>query len=89
MIRYSVVAVHGLNGHPRKTWTSDNGHLWLKDFLPNELPYARILSFGYDSQLTFSKSAATVADFALGLLDELDNARTRSEVGCRMTASRA
>ena len=76
----SIVAVHGLDGHRERTWTAENGRLWLRDFLPLELPYARIFTFGYDSILTFSKSSATIADFAIGLLDELDNVRTGAHV---------
>jgi hypothetical protein len=76
----SIIAVHGLNGHPTKTWTADNGRFWLQDFLPADLPYARIFTFGYNSKLTFSKSAAEIKDFAVMLLDEIDNARSASDV---------
>jgi hypothetical protein len=81
-VEYStdLVAIHGLSGHRMKTWTADNGRFWLKEFLLSELPYARIFTFGYNSELTFSKSAATIDDFAIGLLDELDNFRTNPEV---------
>jgi len=44
----SIVAVHGLNGHPKKTWTANNVN-WLRDFLPPDIPNARILSWGYDA----------------------------------------
>jgi len=50
----SIVAVHGLNGHRRATWTSTSATrssiLWLKDLLPSEVPNARILSYGYDAR---------------------------------------
>jgi hypothetical protein len=74
------VAVHGLDGHHEKTWTAENGKLWLRDFLLAELPYAQIFTFGYDSKLTFSKSAATIIDFVVALLDELDNVRTKMQM---------
>ena len=51
---YSVVAVHGLNGHRENTWTVD-GINWLRDFLPLEIQNARILSWGYDAN-THSRS---------------------------------
>jgi hypothetical protein len=35
---FSVVAVHGLNGHSEKTWTADNGVNWLRDLLPEDFP---------------------------------------------------
>jgi hypothetical protein len=55
------VAIHGLGAHPDHTWTENiNRHNdkkaeyvgWLqaKDMLPNAVPNARILRFGYKSQ---------------------------------------
>ncbi|CCA73457.1 related to kinesin light chain [Serendipita indica DSM 11827] len=44
-----IVAIHGLQGHREKTWTTDNGILWLQHLLPSDLPNARILSYGYDA----------------------------------------
>ncbi|KAL7777411.1 hypothetical protein CFE70_004076 [Pyrenophora teres f. teres 0-1] len=44
-----IVAVHGLNGHREKTWTTSSGINWLHDLLPHDLPNARILSWGYDA----------------------------------------
>lgn len=47
------VALHGLNGHYRKTWTAiaaaGNPKNWLEDFLPEHIPNAEIMSYGYDS----------------------------------------
>jgi hypothetical protein len=80
----SIVAVHGLNGDCSRTWTANNGRFCLRDFLLAELPFARIFTFGYDSKLVFSKAAASIADFALGLLDEVDNVRISPEVSCRL-----
>ena len=36
-----IIAIHGLNGHRLKTWTHDNGTLWLRDLLPKTLPGCR------------------------------------------------
>ncbi|KAK3177704.1 hypothetical protein K4F52_009552 [Lecanicillium sp. MT-2017a] len=44
-----IVALHGLNGHREKTWTADNGVHWLRDLLPEDIPQARILYWGYDA----------------------------------------
>ncbi|KAL6362010.1 hypothetical protein LRP88_05493 [Fusarium phalaenopsidis] len=41
--------MHGLNGHREKTWTAENGVHWLRDLLPEDLPQARILCWGYDA----------------------------------------
>ncbi len=50
-----VVAVHGLQGDAYKLWEHDNGSLWLRDFLPADVPEARIMTFAYDSAVAFSK----------------------------------
>ncbi|RYN49977.1 hypothetical protein AA0118_g11220 [Alternaria tenuissima] len=50
-----IVAIHGLNGHPLRTWTTNQtGKCWLmdKDLLPSNLTQARILSFGYNAAVT-------------------------------------
>ena len=72
---YSIIAVHGLCGHWEKTWTGDKGALWLRDFLPSKLPLARIMSYGYDSGIAFSKSASDIDDEAAKLLDRLEGER--------------
>ncbi|KAF2266734.1 ribonuclease-like protein p/mrp subunit [Lojkania enalia] len=46
-----IVAVHGLNGDPFKTWTtSETQKFWLgdPDLLPSNLKRSRILTFGYN-----------------------------------------
>ncbi|KAF8505291.1 hypothetical protein BU17DRAFT_57968, partial [Hysterangium stoloniferum] len=45
----SIIAIHGLDGHPEDSWTAENGILWLKDLLPPRLPHARIVTYGYDA----------------------------------------
>ncbi|KAF5548860.1 ankyrin repeat [Fusarium mexicanum] len=68
--KIDIIAVHGLNGKAFKTWTQD-GKLWLADFLPLEIPYARIFTFGYDSRIAFTGSASRVDDHARNLLERL------------------
>ncbi|KAF8526524.1 hypothetical protein BU17DRAFT_82610 [Hysterangium stoloniferum] len=46
-----IVAIHGLEGHREQSWTAANGVLWLRDLLPNVLPQARILTYGYDAHM--------------------------------------
>ena len=45
-----IVAVHGLGGHPYDTWTHDNGIMWLRDLLPQDIPNARVMTWAYDSE---------------------------------------
>ena len=75
----SIVAVHGLNPagsmtHGEATWTKD-GKLWLKDFLPERLPNARVLLFGYNSKIAFDTTIAGVRQVASVLLNRLKNKR--------------
>lgn len=75
-----IVALHGLNGHWEYTWTTRNARgeevLWLRDLLPLQVPHARVMSFGYDSVLQFSKSVAHIGTFADQLLESLMSRRT-------------
>jgi hypothetical protein len=53
----------------------DNGKLWLRDFLPSQLPNARIMSYGYNSETAFSKVVTDIDDEAAILLDRLNGER--------------
>ncbi|KAK0614544.1 Alpha/Beta hydrolase protein [Immersiella caudata] len=68
-----VVAVHGLDGTWNETWRADNGVFWLRDLLPDVLPHARILSYGYDSRTYASSSISDqfIYDHAKALVAEL------------------
>ena len=61
-------------GDPFRTWTAGD-KLWLRDFLPEQLPSARIFSYGYDSRVALSQSIAGVDDYARTLLDYLELVR--------------
>jgi hypothetical protein len=77
-----IIAIHGLNGHYRKTWTavSESGTEcnWLQDLLPKQIPNARIMSYGYNSAVQFSKSTAGVGMFADELLEDILSWRVSS-----------
>lgn len=50
-----IVLVHGLNGHPEKTWTAANGVFWPADLLPASLElknqHANVLVYGYNADV--------------------------------------
>jgi len=56
--------------------------LWLQDFLPKSIPEARILSFGYDSNLSDENDAVAefLAEHARQLLNKLSLYRKLKEV---------
>lgn len=66
-----VVAVHGLQGDLYQTWTHENDTMWLESILPDKVPFARIMTFGYDSTIAFSSSAAKLEDKSIELINRL------------------
>jgi hypothetical protein len=71
-----VVAVHGLQGDLYQTWTHENGTMWLESILPDKIPYARIMTFGYNSAIAFSSSEAMLEDKSMELINRLSMKRT-------------
>ncbi|KAB8290368.1 hypothetical protein EYC80_010801 [Monilinia laxa] len=76
--KLDIVALHGIKGDAYNTWTEKNGNLWLRDQLPNELPGARIFSYGYDANVLFSRGTGDIEDFAVALLENLVRERNNS-----------
>lgn len=75
-----IVAVHGLGGDSIQTWTHPKSHaFWLKDFLPHEIPEARIMTFGFNADAAFGKSTSDVIDHAKSLLSSLVDKREEPE----------
>ena len=72
-----VVFVHGLNGHPYDTWTSEKSKIfWPGDLLPHrvEEEKARILVYGYDADVTSFTDGVSkdkIHNHAEGLVAEL------------------
>ena len=64
------VAVHGLGGHPLKSFTDDEtGCCWLRDLLPSNRPHCRVLSYGYID--LFSEVPVSLYDIARDFLSAL------------------
>ncbi|RYP34893.1 hypothetical protein DL767_004069 [Monosporascus sp. MG133] len=65
-----IVLVHGLDGDLVETWqASDSSKVfWPRDFLPNYLPDARVLSFGYNASIRGTTSDAKIRGHAASLL---------------------
>ena len=79
---HSIVAVHGLDGHREFTWTAENGVLWLKTLLPEDIPKARVYTYGYNSR-THSRdemSRETFYGHAQNLLNALTLERRTTKV---------
>jgi hypothetical protein len=75
------VAVHGLGGDAINTWTHPKSKtFWLNDFLPQQIPDARVMTFGYNAAAAFGRSTAEVIDRAKSLLSSLVDKRVEPEV---------
>ena len=73
--------LHGLGGDAIDTWTHPKSKkFWLKDFLPQQIPDARIMTFGYNAAAAFGQSTAEVIDYAKSLLSSLVDKREEPEV---------
>ena len=85
---FSLVAVHGLGGDAEATWTHPKTKaFWLKDFLPLDVPGARIFTFGYNADLAFGNTTASIIDHAKDLLSSLIDERESDEVSGTHPAS--
>ncbi|KAK0716184.1 hypothetical protein B0H67DRAFT_666819 [Lasiosphaeris hirsuta] len=67
-----ILFIHGLGGTSLRSWCYERhlDNLWPKLWLPNDLPTARILTFGYNAHFSSRKAQAsyTIGDFASDLL---------------------
>ena len=72
-----IIAVHGINGDAFNTWThGDDGALWLRDTLPSQIPGARVFTFGYDSNVAFTRAKGSLDSYARELLEQLNAVRS-------------
>lgn len=68
-----IVFVHGLRGHPARTWTKEHCY-WPRDLLPKWRPDARVITFGYDAsvaRLIGNPSSNNINSHSRSLLDYL------------------
>jgi len=79
---FSIVAIHGLDGDPKRSWTAENGALWLRDFLPDNIPHARIIIYGYDANTRGQQQLAcgSTYDLARGMVSSLATHRQATGV---------
>lgn len=83
-----IVAVHGITGDAYGTWTHDNGTMWLRDLIPNDLPGVRVFSYGYPAKVFFTLGTGGLEDFSRGLLEGLRGERRGKEVFHKPTLSK-
>lgn len=80
----SIVAVHGLNGDPKDTWTNPKTKaFFLQDYIPGDVEGSRVFNFGYNADVAFGNTTAGIKDHAVDLLSSLVDERKSDDVGRR------
>ncbi|KAF8536884.1 hypothetical protein BDD12DRAFT_982516 [Trichophaea hybrida] len=77
-----VVTVTGLAGHSFGSWRHlQTYRMWLKDFLPKDIKFTRIMSYGYDSRLLEGSdtNTETLQDYRRNFLEHLENSRVSAK----------
>ena len=69
---FSIIAISGLGGHAFGSFKERGGeHMWLRDALPRDLtlddnrPFARVMTYGYDSGVSKSDNMQSLEDLAV------------------------
>jgi hypothetical protein len=76
-----VVVVPGLESHALGSWKSRDGHnVWIRDFLPVDVPKIRVLLYGYDTALARSESKQSIVDLSKMLLESIKAIRKDQHV---------
>ncbi|OBT73983.1 hypothetical protein VF21_05998 [Pseudogymnoascus sp. 05NY08] len=75
-----ICAVHGLNGNAFDTWAAQSTTktiMWLRDLLPTTEPFenARVMTFGYSSQLSDRQNLSGILEWSHHLLLSVSNVR--------------
>ena len=77
----SIIAVSGLASHALESFKSPMGHeVWLRDFLPPDIPNIRVLIYGYDTTLAKSRAKYSIVDLAKSLLESVKAFRDGTHV---------
>ncbi|KAF2998717.1 hypothetical protein E8E15_000386 [Penicillium rubens] len=76
-----IFAIAGLDGHAYGSWQGRGnlGRMWLRDFLPKDLPQCRTMIYGYNSKLS-SHGVDTILDYGRELMNEIKKIRNTKEL---------
>lgn len=73
----SIIAVTGLAGHAFGSWASTPYRMWLRDFLPSNVPNARVLIYGYRALVQGGDQPKSIlADYADAFMNGLMTIRS-------------
>ena len=69
------------------SWQHQSGAVWLRDFLPRDIPNVRVLTYGYPAKLRGSGSHARLRDYTDAFLQELQALRSRGDISVSANVS--
>jgi len=73
--------VTGLGGHALGSFRSiDRSKVWLRDFLPEDIPTSRVLVYGYNTKVERSTDKSSIHDLAKSFLESLKAFRVETKV---------
>ncbi|KAL6696427.1 ankyrin repeat-containing domain protein [Trichoderma pleuroticola] len=76
-----IIAVHGLGSSVETTWThKESNKLWLRDFLPLDLPKARIMTYSHNSTWQSQALVKDLSDYGRQFLDVLERMKDETLV---------
>ncbi|KAI4180178.1 MAG: hypothetical protein LQ346_007042 [Caloplaca aetnensis] len=76
-----IIFVHGLNGNREQTWSAAST-LWPRDLLPDDLPHARVITWGYNAnvlRLSAPSSQNSIFGHVNSLLLDVERLRQTQE----------
>lgn len=76
----SIIAVTGLAAHAFGSWAHSAQNMWLRDYLPRDATNARVLIYGYPSQLHGNISRSILSDHSTNLIHRLLTMRESAKV---------
>jgi len=74
-IEADIIALTSLDGRAFGSWAFSPTEMWLRDFLPRDIPQIRVLIYGYDSRIQKRNSWSTLSDFTNNFLLKLTDMR--------------
>lgn len=77
----SILVLPGLGSHPVGSFKEKHGNnVWIRDFLPKDIPMARILIYGYNTSVTDSNAKHSIPDLAMAFLRSVEAFRAATKV---------
>ncbi|KAI3333095.1 hypothetical protein F4824DRAFT_491112 [Ustulina deusta] len=75
-----LIAVTGLGGHAFGSWKSPTSdEMWLRDYLPKDIPNHRVILYGYNTKLQESQSKQSIEDLGATFMENITSFRDATE----------